>query len=98
MHLIDIDPIDGSDPVENAKIIISELEKYSDKLAQKPRWLVFSIKVDLLLDADEAKQKAQAIVEALGWEGDYYMIAAINQEGVKKTLLGYYGIPESNPT
>ncbi len=82
LHLIDIDPIDGSDLVENAKIIISELEKYSDKLAQKPRWLVFN-KVDLL-DADEAKQKAQAIVEALGWEGDYYMIAAINQEGVKK--------------
>ncbi|HEK1023504.1 TPA: Obg family GTPase CgtA [Proteus mirabilis] len=82
LHLIDIDPIDGSDPVENAKIIISELEKYSDKLAQKPRWLVFN-KVDLL-DADEAKQKAQAIVEALDWEGDYYMIAAINQEGVKK--------------
>ena len=82
LHLIDIDPIDGSDPVENAKIIISELEKYSDKLAQKPRWLVLN-KVDLL-DADEAKQKAQAIVEALGWEGDYYMIAAINQEGVKK--------------
>lgn len=82
LHLIDIDPIDGSDPVENAKIIISELEKYSDKLAQKPRWLVFN-KVDLL-DGDEAKQKAQAIVEALGWEGDYYMIAAINQEGVKK--------------
>lgn len=82
LHLSDIDPIDGSDPVENAKIIISELEKYSDKLAQKPRWLVFN-KVDLL-DADEAKQKAQAIVEALGWEGDYYMIAAINQEGVKK--------------
>ncbi|HEK1909184.1 TPA: Obg family GTPase CgtA [Proteus mirabilis] len=82
LHLIDIDPIDGSDPVENAKIIISELEKYSDKLAQKPRWLVFN-KVDLL-DVDEAKQKAQAIVEALGWEGDYYMIAAINQEGVKK--------------
>ena len=82
LHLIDIDPIDGSDPVENAKIIISELEEYSDKLAQKPRWLVFN-KVDLL-DADEAKQKAQAIVEALGWEGDYYMIAAINQEGVKK--------------
>ncbi|MGR6438399.1 Obg family GTPase CgtA [Proteus mirabilis] len=82
LHLIDINPIDGSDSVENAKIIISELEKYSDKLAQKPRWLVFN-KVDLL-DADEAKQKAQAIVEALGWEGDYYMIAAINQEGVKK--------------
>lgn len=82
LHLIDIDPIDGSDPVENARIIISELEKYSEKLAQKPRWLVFN-KVDLL-DPEEAKEKAQAIVEALGWEGDYYMIAAINREGVKK--------------
>lgn len=82
LHLIDIDPIDGSDPVENAKIIISELEKYSEKLAQKPRWLVFN-KVDLL-DAEEAKEKAKAIVEALGWNENYYMIAAINQEGVKK--------------
>lgn len=82
LHLVDIDPIDGSDPVENAKIIIAELEKYSEKLAQKPRWLVFN-KVDLL-DPEEAKEKAKAIVEALGWEGDYYMIAAINQDGVKK--------------
>ncbi|WP_100159798.1 Obg family GTPase CgtA [Proteus columbae] len=82
LHLIDIDPIDGSDPVENAQIIISELEKYSEKLAQKPRWLVFN-KVDLL-DAEEAKEKAKAIVEALGWDENYYMIAAINQEGVKK--------------
>ncbi|MEA7178554.1 hypothetical protein ONK20_25970, partial [Salmonella enterica subsp. enterica serovar Montevideo] len=29
LHLIDIDPIDGSDPVENARIIIGELEKNS---------------------------------------------------------------------
>ncbi|MEZ2685593.1 Obg family GTPase CgtA [Proteus vulgaris] len=82
LHLIDIDPIDGSDPVENAQIIVSELEKYSEKLVQKPRWLVFN-KVDLL-DAEEAKEKAKAIVEALGWDENYYMIAAINQEGVKK--------------
>ncbi|MBI6528558.1 Obg family GTPase CgtA [Proteus vulgaris] len=82
LHLIDIDPIDGSDPVENAQIIVSELEKYSEKLAQKPRWLVFN-KVDLL-DEEEAKEKAKAIVEALGWDENYYMIAAINQEGVKK--------------
>ncbi|XPE40178.1 hypothetical protein ACNKHK_20630 [Shigella flexneri] len=33
LHLIDIDPIDGSDPVENARIIIGELEKYSQDLA-----------------------------------------------------------------
>ncbi len=32
-HLIDIEPIDGTDPVENARIIISELENYSKDLA-----------------------------------------------------------------
>ena len=42
LHLIDIAPIDESDPVENARIILGELEKYSDKLYQKPRWLVFN--------------------------------------------------------
>ncbi|XPE45671.1 GTPase [Shigella flexneri] len=34
LHLIDIDPIDGSDPAENARIIIGELEKSSEKLAE----------------------------------------------------------------
>lgn len=66
LHLIDIDPIDGSDPVENARIIIGELEKYSEKLASKPRWLVFN-KIDLM-DKAEAEAKAKAIAEALGWE------------------------------
>ena len=35
LHLIDIDPIDGSDPVENARIIIGELEKHSEKTGAK---------------------------------------------------------------
>ncbi|MGG7053891.1 GTPase, partial [Salmonella enterica subsp. enterica] len=47
LHHIDIDPIDGSDPVENARIIIGELEKYSQELAAKPRWVVFN-KIDLM--------------------------------------------------
>ncbi len=41
LHLIDIDPIDGSDPVENARIIIGELEKYSEKLASKTTLVSF---------------------------------------------------------
>ena len=32
LHIIDILPVDGSDPVENAKAIIGELAKYSPKL------------------------------------------------------------------
>ena len=81
LHLIDIDPIDGTDPVENARIIISELEKYSQDLATKPRWLVFN-KIDLL-DKVEAEEKAKAIAEALGWEDKYYLISAASGLGVK---------------
>ena len=76
-----IDPIDGTDPVENARIIISELEKYSQDLAAKPRWLVFN-KIDLL-DKAEAEEKAKAIAEALGWEDKYYLISAASGLGVK---------------
>lgn len=81
LHLIDICPVDESDPVENAKIIVGELEKYSEKLAEKPRWLVFN-KVDLI-DPEEAKARSQAIADALGWEDKFYMISAVNHEGVK---------------
>ncbi|KER05152.1 Obg family GTPase CgtA [Photorhabdus temperata] len=82
LHLIDICPVDESDPVENARIIVNELQQYSEKLAEKPRWLVFN-KVDLL-EPEEAKQRAQAIADELGWEGDFYMISAINRLGVKE--------------
>lgn len=81
LHLIDLAPIDESDPIENARIIIEELNKYSEKLAAKPRWLVFN-KVDLL-SADEAAKRAKVIAEALGWDDKYYLISAVNKAGVQ---------------
>lgn len=80
LHLVDIVPIDESDPVKNAKIIINELNQYSENLAQKPRWLVFN-KVDLLNDR-AAAERAKAIVAGMGWEGEYYLISAANRKGV----------------
>ncbi len=81
LHLIDIYPIDGSNPVQNAKIIDMELEKYSKKLPQKPRWLVFN-KVDLLT-SEEANNRAKYIIGELGWKNKYYQISAVNQLGIK---------------
>lgn len=80
LHLIDIAPIDDSCPVENARIILGELEKYSQALYNKPRWLVFN-KTDLL-DEAEAAQRAEAIATALGWTEKYYLISAATQGGV----------------
>lgn len=60
---------------------MGELEKYSEKLASKPRWLVFN-KIDLL-SREEAEAKAKAIADALGWEEKYYLISAASQMNVK---------------
>ncbi|MBF9001379.1 MULTISPECIES: Obg family GTPase CgtA [Vibrio] len=85
LHMIDIMPVDQSDPVQNALTIIDELEQYSDKLATKPRWLVFN-KVDLLPE-EEADEIIQNIIDALGWEEDYYKISAINRQGTKELCM-----------
>ncbi len=79
LHLVDIMPADGSDPVENALTIINELETYNPKLAAKPRWLVFN-KVDLMLE-EEADALCQQIADQMGWEEDYYQISAVNKLG-----------------
>ncbi len=80
LHLVDIAPIDESDPVENAKIIINELHQYNEKLANKPRWLVFN-KIDVI-GQEEAERRAKEIAEGMGWEGEYFLISAANREGV----------------
>ncbi|WP_395755416.1 Obg family GTPase CgtA [Edwardsiella ictaluri] len=95
LHLIDLAPIDESDPVENARVIIGELEKYSEKLFQKPRWLVFN-KADLLAP-EEAKARAQAIADALGWEGEHYLISAANREGVNALCWDVMNFLEAHP-
>ena len=79
LHLVDVCPVDESDPAENAKVIIHELEKYSPKLASKPRWLVFN-KMDLMLE-EEAEEVIKRVMEALEWEGEVFRISAINKEG-----------------
>ncbi|NVK55183.1 MAG: Obg family GTPase CgtA [Alteromonadaceae bacterium] len=81
LHMIDLMPADQSDPVENALTIINELEKYSPKLASKPRWLVFN-KIDLLLE-DEAKDLCDQIISKLDWQGPVYHISAFQRLGLE---------------
>lgn len=50
LHVVDVLPEDGSDPIENALAIEQELAQYSDALSERPTWLALS-KVDQI-DAD----------------------------------------------
>ncbi len=79
LHLVDLAPFDETDPAEQARIIINELEKYSPKLAEKPRWLVIN-KVDLLLD-EEVQEKVDELVKSLNWDGPVFQIAALEGRG-----------------
>ena len=51
LHLVEVAPLDGSDPIDNARLIEAELADYSQALRERPVWLVLS-KTDLVTDAD----------------------------------------------
>src|SRR5690554_3365894 len=62
LHVVDVAPYDGSDPVEDALGIVEELRKFSPTLAERERWLVLN-KVDLLT-AGEVDAVSTRIVQA----------------------------------
>ncbi|MGC7589539.1 Obg family GTPase CgtA [Bisgaard Taxon 46] len=95
VHLVDIAPIDESDPADNIGIIEAELFQYSEALADKPRWLVFN-KIDTMSD-EEAEQRAKEITERLGWEDDYYLISAVTGKNVPPLCRDIMDFIEANP-
>ncbi|KGQ67346.1 Obg family GTPase CgtA [Gallibacterium anatis] len=95
IHLVDILPIDESDPADNIAIIETELFQYSEKLADKPRWLVFN-KMDTLSD-EEAQQRAAEIADRVGWGGDYYLISAATGRNVPGLVREVMDFIEANP-
>lgn len=82
LHLIDLMPVDGShEPLKAYQSINQELEAYSKEVASKPRWIVFT-KSDLLGE-DEAKRLAQSVIDEIDWTQPWYVISAINKQGLK---------------
>ncbi len=79
LHLVDVLPPDGSDPVAAVEGIANELQLFSPTLAGRERWLVLN-KVDLLLQ-DEREKVCREIIERLQWSGPVYRVAAISGEG-----------------
>lgn len=86
LHLVDLNPFDESEPLENIKTIANELQKYSVEyekpLAEKEVWLVFN-KCDLLSD-EEMQTKKQQILEELDWQEPQYVISGLDGTGTKQ--------------
>ena len=79
LHLVDMVPPDGSDPVEAIETIIHELGKFSPALTLRERWLVLN-KCDQLLE-DEQQAMLDDVVERLEWEGPVFVISASERQG-----------------
>jgi GTP-binding protein len=79
LHLLDIAPLDGSDPVVHARKIVDELEKFSPTMAKKERWLVLN-KFDLVSE-EEREALVKRIKKELQWKGKIFQITAINGVG-----------------
>ena len=81
LHLVDIAPMDASDPAESVKAIANELVKFSDDLADKPRWLIIN-KIDLL-DAEDQATATQDLLRKLDWKGHFFEVSAATGEGTQ---------------
>ncbi len=81
LHLVDVAPLDQSDPVEDIRVIMNELEEFSPVLADRERWLVLN-KIDLM-PAEEHAGFEKHVRESLGWSAPIFMISAVQREGTR---------------
>ena len=90
LHLVDVAPMDGSDPAESARVIMRELEKFSPALAGQERWLVLN-KIDMVPE-EEREALRQRMVDELNWKGPVFVVSAISHQGtddVCKEIMKY---------
>ncbi|GAP67406.1 Obg family GTPase CgtA [Mizugakiibacter sediminis] len=85
LHLVDMAPLDGGDPVGQVRAIERELAKFDPALLARPRWLVLN-KADLLAP-QEREAMARGIVERLGWTAPWFVVSAIAREGTWEVCL-----------
>ena len=82
LHVVDVDPIDGSDPIANIQLIQKEVADHNPQLAAKECWLVFN-KIDLLQEAERV-ERIDALKQAVNWPYPVYAISAVTGEGTKR--------------
>ncbi|MFP6670252.1 MAG: GTPase ObgE [Pirellulaceae bacterium] len=77
VHLVEPDPLDGTDPIENYQTIRRELVKYNPALAERPE-IVAVTKSELPTAADIHQQLAESI------EGNVLLISAVTGDGLNQ--------------
>ncbi|MEM8735774.1 MAG: GTPase ObgE [Planctomycetota bacterium] len=79
VHLVEPEPMDGTDPLENYAVIREELEQYSEELAKRPEIPVVS-KAEL----PGAEEVQARLAEKIG--SDVLLISAVTGVGLNKLI------------
>ena len=83
LHMVDVCPEDGSDPVANARQIEAELAQYSAALTERPIWIALS-KVDQL--SDEALAALRSRFDEAFAGRSIYAVSALGDIGLPELM------------
>jgi GTP-binding protein len=88
VHLLDLFPLDGSNPADNYRTIRKELESFSPVLAEK-REVIAANKLDLAAADDTAA--LDELMDALP-EKEIYPISGVSRQGVEALLATLWSV------
>ena len=88
LHVVDMAPFDGADPVALAKGIVKELRKYDEALYEKPRWIVLN-KLDMVPTEDRAAL-VKDFIKRMRWKGPVFQVSALAREGLDPMVQAIY--------
>ena len=88
LHVVDMAPFDGVDPVAQAKAIIKELRKYDESLHEKPRWIVLN-KLDMV-PTEQRAALVKDFIKRMRRKGPVFQVSALAREGLDPMVQAIY--------
>jgi GTP-binding protein len=85
VHVLDVAPLDGSEPVENHQTVEQELGLHNPRLASLPRILALS-KVDLI-SPEQAEAAKARWEERLGGETTVLLTSSVTRQGLEQLSI-----------
>jgi len=83
VHIVDVSPYSGRDPVKDFRVVLGELDSYSPELVKRPQILVAN-KTDLLT---QDKKRLEAVKRlASRRKLPFFAISALKQAGLKELI------------
>jgi len=83
VHLVDVSPVTGRDPIRDYEVIMRELEAFSPILSGKAQILAAN-KIDLLRDGRSLLDRIKRLAKEKGVP--FYLISALTGKGLKELV------------